>query len=141
MSLVDDAVQKIQSISDGDQRRRYARALIASVIWEGHADDRHPTAAADVLSTNLISPQGAESNMVLLTKAEVVQYASELGLDVSLAAFRKNFTGTSYTRYFSDRRQVVRNGLKVLITYAEARDFLGAPSRGEVDQVIYELAG
>lgn len=142
MPIVEAAAERIRSISDPDQRRNHAGALIDSVVWPGHADNSMPMSSRMILDTNLISSSSAESNFVLLTKRLAVEYAVELGQqDLTLSAFQKRLTATTYNRSFPDRRDAVRNGNKVLISFAEVRAYLDLATEGSVPPDIYQLAG
>lgn len=141
MPIIETAAERIRSISDPDQRRKHAGALIDSVIWTGHADSSMPMSSRMILDTNLISASSAESNFVLLTKRLAVDYVTELGLNLTLTAFQKGLTATTYNRSFPDRREAVRSGNKVLISFAEIRAYLDLPSEGSLPPDIFELAG
>jgi hypothetical protein len=135
MTLIDDAVRQIRAIAEREIRDSYARALRSSIIWDGVEDGRKPTSAEAVVATSGLGPAVLENNLVLLTKRNVALYATEQGSTKSLLAIRKSLTGSTYMNYFNDGRVDIRNGKRLLITYAEARSLLGIETKGTIPPI------
>lgn len=132
MKLVESAHRKIMATADDAARELYVRALRSSVIWEGLGDGLAPTSAEDVVAMTGVDPAVLEANFILLSKQVLAEYAAELGAPHSLSSIRKKLTASSYEKMFPNKRNAVRNGKKLLLTYAEARMYLGVRSKGQM---------
>lgn len=130
MTLLQEAARKISAIQDPGTRDKFVRALKSSAVWDGVEDDRLPSSAESIASASGLGPAALETNHVFLSKTDLPAYGQEHGIEKSLTAIRKSLTATTYESHFNDGRKAVRNGRKLLLTYAEARSILNVRVKG-----------
>jgi hypothetical protein len=82
-----------------------------------------------------LGPAALDDNHVLIGKSDIPAYAREHGMEKSLPALRKSITASTYKQHFGDDRTEVRNGQKLLITYAEARSILQVRVKGTIPTI------
>lgn len=132
VSKLETTKNKIEKVTDPSLRKRYEDALKKSYIWDGIGEDRQPVSAHDIVAVSGIGASSLQDTGVLLGKKEVAEYGKELGANITETTIKKKLTKKSYERHFKDDREAVREGSKILITFAEARSFLGIRNKGEL---------
>ncbi len=132
MAKLKEAREKIAKVTDASLRKRYEDALKKSYIWDGIGEDKRPVSAQDIVATSGIGANSLEVTGVLLGKKGVAEYGQELGSKITESSIRKKLTGKQYERHFGDGREATRDGSKLLVTFAEARSFLGVRVKGEI---------
>ncbi len=115
LTIPERSVQKIRRVAP-DQRRRYAEALQASILWDPE-EDVLPI-STDELSKEYSLPLAAMAEqLIIVDKKGAVEFLNELGLPVSVHSFRRSVTATFYKR--SLKRKATTLGRKLVFSYGE----------------------